>query len=350
MPGKEPHYAVSFAERYGSFSDSYFNASTALHRLGELIEDVESLKGIFDKVIPDERRWAPWVGAEIVSYYGVGYVTCLEWHARSRLRDLLTFKPEAAKVEDLRVVKEKIVIEMFTVKVNLASIVAAVTSVSSFEEYMNLFSRVLSAFDPKLDAWGALKTARPGTGKPWVEVQEFDELKGLYTSRNDLVHEIGITRVGHPISRDRLDPDEAHRLGELVQRTMLAIEASISAAVPSNFPNLLDNNGFRISEADWIEREIVDLESKIGKTTTALSDGLVEQDQYWNPSKAAAAEYIAKEKLFLERASVFHNRYVEMREPLKIALLKSRHQYLKSIIEMIGEVWEVDETPSSTPS
>jgi hypothetical protein len=123
VSGKEPHYAVQFATRYGSPTDNYLNAWTALIRLDELIEDAKTLKGHLDTVMPEENRWYPWVGAEIVSYYVVGFVTCLEWHARSRLVDLLTFKPTAAKSEDLRVVKDKVVLEMLAANVTVASIV-----------------------------------------------------------------------------------------------------------------------------------------------------------------------------------------------------------------------------------
>jgi hypothetical protein len=107
MPGKEPHHAVKFAMRYGSPTGLYLNAWTALTRLDELIEDARTLKAHLDTVMPEEARWHPWVGAEVVSYYAVGFVTCLEWHARSRLVDLLTFRPALAKSDDLKVVETK---------------------------------------------------------------------------------------------------------------------------------------------------------------------------------------------------------------------------------------------------
>jgi hypothetical protein len=61
---------------------------------------------------------------------------------------------------------------------------------------MGVFSRLLSTFDPQLNGFKAIKAERAGTGKPWVEEHEIDELKNLYSFRNDLVHEIGIHRIG----------------------------------------------------------------------------------------------------------------------------------------------------------
>ncbi|MCJ2094665.1 hypothetical protein MKK67_19510 [Methylobacterium sp. J-072] len=349
MSAKEPHYAVKFAERYGSATDAYLNAQTALARLEELIEDATDLKGNFDKWVPTDTRWAPWVGGEIISYYWVGFVTCLEWHARSRLVDLLTFKPSAAKTDDLRVIKEKVVIEMFAANVTLPSIVGAVTNVSNFDDYMNIFSRIFKSFDENTNAWDALKAQRQNTGAPWVDESEFDDLVNLYFSRNDLVHEIGITRLGHINVRDRLDPDEAIRLGKLVQRTMLAIEALITAKLPPEFPNLLDSSGNPTDVLVRIEQEIVKYEDRIGRLTTAFTDSPVDKDENWEPAKSASAEYIIKEKTFLDNAQILHNRYVEMREPLKLALVRARHAYLKQVVDMVGEVWDVDDASGGNP-
>lgn len=349
MSGKEPHYAVKFATRYRSRTDDYLNAWTALMRLDELIEDARILKGHLDTAMPEEDRWHPWVGAEIISYYVVGFVTCLEWHARSRLVDLLTFKPTAAKSDDLRVMKDKVVLEMLAANVTVAAIIGAATNISSFEEYMGVFSRLFSTFDPQLDGFKAIKVERTGTGKPWVEEHEIDELKNLYSFRNDLVHEIGIGRVGHVNVRDRWDPAEAIRMGELVRRTMQAIEASVSAKIPPGFPNVLGADGFPASEWQRLEQELPILEKEIGRITTAFTDQEVEADENWGPAKAAATDYLAKETLFLDHASMLFNRYVEMREPLKLVLIKSRHTYLKSIIETVGSVWLLDETPEPTP-
>lgn len=84
--------------------------------------------------------------------------------------------------------------------------------------------------------------------------------------------------------------------------------------------------------------------------TTAFTDGEMEADENWEPAKAAAADYLAKEIQFLDNASMLFNRYIELREPLKLALIKSRHAYLKSVIEAAGGTWEPAETSAPTPT
>lgn len=345
MSTREPHYAVQFAARYGSPTADYLNAMTAIARLDELLDDVKALKDQFDIVMPEDTRWCPWVGAEVVSYYSVGFVTCLEWHARARLVDLLTFFPSAAKSEDLKVLRDKVILEMLATNVTVASIVGAATNISSFEDYMGVFSRLFSTVDPDLDAFKAIKAERPGTGGPWIQAGEIDDLKELYRFRNSLTHEIGIHRIGHWNVRDRWDPTEAIRMGDLVHRTIHALETCVSEKMPPGFPNVLNSDGLPVSEWKRLEKELPVLEEKIRVMAAEVTGE--KSDVNWGPARAAAADYIAKEILFLDESHMLHNRYVEMREPLKVALIKSRHFYLTSIMKMMSSVWMLDETGDS---
>jgi hypothetical protein len=184
-------------------------------------------------------------------------------------------------------------------------------------------------------------------GTTSLVLKEIEELKNLYSFRNELVHEIGINRIGHMNVRDSWDPTEAIRVGELVQRIMQALEAYVSAKMPRGFPNVLGADGLPVSEWQRLEQELPILEKEIERITTEFTDDAVEADEKWGAAREAATDYLAKEKSFLDQASMLHNRYIEMREPLKLALIKSRHTYLKSIIETVGGVWAIDETPES---
>lgn len=348
MSGKD-HYAARFASHYGEASTGYLNTWAALCRLDDLIEDAEKLKGNFDAVMPEDRRIHPWVGAEVISYYAVGYVTCLEWHARSRLVDLLTFKPSAAKTEDLRAVRDKIVLEMLASNVRIATIVGAATNVSNFDDYTGMFSRVFGEFSLDVDAFEAIRSKRLDTGEQWVEDYEIEDLKNLYKFRNELVHEIGITRVGHINVRDRWGPDEAIRIGKLVRRTIQALEATISAKLPGSFPNKIGPDGYPVSEWQRIEQELPALEKRVERLLTEFSEDDIPTDENWASAKASATDYIAKEMSFIDEAAVFHNRYVEMREPIKLALMKSRYDYLKGIQKAVCSVWDVDEMQEFGP-
>jgi uncharacterized protein (UPF0248 family) len=348
LADREPHYAVQFANRYKLPTDGYLNAWTALVRLDELIEDAKNTKSYLDAAMPEDDRWHPWVGAEIVSYYAVGFVTCLEWHARSRLVDLLTFKPSAARSEDLKIIKDKVVLDMLSANVTVASIVGAATNISSFEDYMNVFSRLFAIFKSKKDAYSAIKSKSKGNKKQSIKGNEIEKMKNLYIFRNDLVHEIGIHRIGHINVRNSLAPADVIEMGELVRRTMLAIESIISIEAPPGFPNMLDKDGVPISEWKQLEKEIPMLENRVAKIRTAFSDQILETDYTWLSAKAASENHIKNEMEFIDNAMIFHNRYVEMREPIKLALIKSRYSYLKSIIEIVGSVWMIDEA-AETP-
>ena len=137
-------------------------------------------------------------------------------------------------------------------------------------------------------------------------------------------------------------------MGLLVKRVIQALEASISATMQPGFPNVLDADGVPLSEWRRLEGELTKLEWEIGRMTTSFTENGIGADENWEPAKAAAASYLAKEMLFLDQASMFHNRYVEMREPLRLALIRSRHAYLKDIIEMMNGVWEIKESPEVT--
>lgn len=342
MPENAKHHAVAFAERYSSRGTDYLNAAAALWRVGNLLDDAETLKKYLDIVVPEDQRWAPWVGAEVVSYYAVGLVTCLEWQARSRLVDLLTFFPAAFKTDDLRVMRDKVVVETLASNVTVAAVVGAATNISTFDDYTSVFSRLFAAFGMKQSVYDVIKANNPETDAAWVEPREIEIIQNLYRFRNDLVHEIGIERVGHFNVRERWNPSEAINTIQLVQKMMRAIEASITASAPAGFPNLLDSDGLPKSELIRVEQEIRELENELSKLIDYFEDGSEYSQSNFVAANSAAASYIRSELDFIEGWPILFNRYVEMKEPLKLALVHSRQAYLKAIVETVGSVYELD--------
>ena len=90
---KKPHHHISLAGFHRNTIFPTFNAYIALRRAEDLLEDVEHLALVYSAAeeTADRGRIS---GFAITDYYVVGYVTCLEWHARSRLVDLLTCMPQ----------------------------------------------------------------------------------------------------------------------------------------------------------------------------------------------------------------------------------------------------------------
>lgn len=350
MPENAKHHAVAFAERYSDKGTDYLNAGTALWRVGELLDDAETLKKHLDVVFPEDQRWAPWVGAEVVSYYAVGLVTCLEWHARSRLVDLLTFIPAAFKTDDLRVMRDKVVVETLASNVTVAAVVGAATNISTFDDYTGVFARLFSAFGVKQSLYDVIKAKDPETDAAWVEPRDIEVIQNLYKFRNDLVHEIGIERVGHFNVRERWDPNEAIETIQLVQRMMRAIEAAITASAPAGFPNLLDGDGLPKSEFIRIEQEIYELEKELCKIIEYFEEYTEDSQRNFLAANSAAASHIRSEMDFIEGWPMLFNRYVDMRKPLMLALVQSRRDYLKSIVEIVGSVYELDAPEEAPPS
>jgi hypothetical protein len=78
-------HLVDFAARYAGTRFQTLNVSSALRRAEALVLDAEEMLEV--RKTAEDNRFPTY---EIISYFAVGFVTCLEWHARSRLVDLIT--------------------------------------------------------------------------------------------------------------------------------------------------------------------------------------------------------------------------------------------------------------------
>ncbi|WLS04168.1 hypothetical protein [Shinella oryzae] len=348
------HYAVAFAKRYSDRTTDYFNAATALWRVGELLDDAETLKKYLDIVYPEDNRWAPWVGSEVVSYYAVGLVTCLEWHARSRLVDLLTSIPSAFKTDDLKVMRDKVVVETLTSNVTVAAVVGAATNISTLEDYMGVFARLFDAVGLQKSPLDAVQAKRIGAEEAWLKANDIEAVQNLYRFRNALVHEIGIERLGHFNVRDRWGPDEAIATIQIVHNLMRALECAITSSAPAGFPNLLDSDGVPKSELTRVKQEIDEMEKEVVRIFDDFDDfgdELETSKKEFTRARRSSEIYIRRELDFIDNCPVLFNRYVDMKNPLMLALMQSRRDYLKCILETVGGVFDTDvsiETRSSS--
>lgn len=341
MSKKVPNYAVSFAQRYSDPVGNWLSAFSAYTRLKMLVEDVNKLDENLRNAVPEDARWSPWNGADIVSYYSVGYVTCLEWHARSRLVDLLTFVPTSVKNDDIKQIRDSIVIDMLTENVTVAQIVGASTNISSFSAYINVFARVFTGLGVSMDPIRAIKSINPKTGEPWIDGTLLDDLENLFKYRNDLVHEISSANIGHPNIRDDWSLEEAHRNGQIVLRLMEALESAIRTAAPPMFPNLIDAEWYPVDQHEVLAVEIEKLESQIENIIRDFAEGNDDEISRWSAAKKASKLSLESEKEFIAEAAMFHSRYVYMQGPLLDAALKSRYTYLQSIVKIAGGYWDI---------
>ncbi|MBO1908458.1 hypothetical protein J4G37_26660 [Microvirga sp. 3-52] len=344
MPTDDLHPYVAFAQRYGDVTNEFFNAYSAIARLGTLLEDAEDLKKLFDKAYPEEKRWHPWFGAEIISYYAVGFVTCLEWHARSRTTDLFTYKPSAIRSVDIQGrLGEKIVPQMVAQNATVAQLIGSAINIGNFKTYMSLLSRVLSELGIAENAYKWIKS--PSVGTPVLGEESFEQLEELFVFRNTLVHEIGIQTLGHRNIREAWSPDKAISYGRLVLSLIMEIERALFEKGPSDFPNLVQPDGTPVSELKVLEKEIARLEAKLTKVHNDFSESNSVTDSDTSELMDAlskSSESTRAEDHYLAHAPLLHSRYIDLRTPLRTMVLRNRAKYLKTIIEVAGSHWELE--------
>ena len=127
-------------------------------------------------------------------YYLVGFVTCLEWHARSRLADLLAHAPDRTTSDDLKAVTESGKLkEMVVSRLTVPELVGASTNVSKLRNYIAIFDRIFQAIIPSSGVCHAADVIKigdvPEEASAWVD------LESIYETRHRLVHEISYEQV-----------------------------------------------------------------------------------------------------------------------------------------------------------
>lgn len=113
--------------------------------------------------------------------------------------------------------------------------------------------------------------------------------------------------------------------------------------MPDDFPNKLGADWAPVAAWQRLEREIPQLEGRIEKIITTLNDAGEREIESFRQSAEIARAYLKLEGELIDTASMLHNRYIDMRQPLREELLRSRHSYLMKIIEIVGSVWEIEE-------
>jgi hypothetical protein len=133
--------------------------------------------------------------------------------------------------------------------VTIPHLIASAASVSTFEAYASTFNRVLDA----VGASGALT-------KLLDEEIDADSIGGivseLYKRRSILVHEIRIQTIGHRNIRDFSSFEDISKQGRAVMRLIKGTELAITQSAPSEFPNLLDEEGNEMDEVNRLKRTI----------------------------------------------------------------------------------------------
>jgi hypothetical protein len=255
---------IHFSTRHNRSIHQTLNAHSCLWRVDDLILDLDRVRTAYEKC--DEIQHSRNSGFEASSYYAVGYVTCLEWHARSRLRDFLTFFPSQISKDDFGRLSGLALRQMSAVNVTVADLVSAATNVSNITQYIGVFERVFSGFNGADRSPREMLRDAELSADTYLSKRHGSEVKGyctfyrLYEFRHHLVHEIDVGHVGGYTLRTRWSFDEARAYGELVRELIRGIEAQVTKCAPANFPNLLDEKFHAINPDDVVTAEIEKIE------------------------------------------------------------------------------------------
>ena len=194
MAKAENHHLVEFASRYSVPSSmKTLNASAALYRAEELVRDAEALSELEAECEAAGVRFGSKLNTfEIVSYYVVALITCLEWHARSRKVDLMRFMPSAIETTDVKFIEKNALSQMMAANVTIPYLVGAATSISSIEDYMGVFERIFKALGINSKPAALLREVE-GEVRPVVPTESIkilDVIENMFSARHHLVHEI----------------------------------------------------------------------------------------------------------------------------------------------------------------
>lgn len=327
----ELHHGIEFANRYAlSVAQGNFNAATALYRLQTLAKDIERVDAAIELAKEyEEARDGDWLRfryIEAFSFYAVGIVTCLEWHARSRLTDLFSFMPGAIGQDDLKpLANARLMAQMVEHNVSAAQLLGGMTTVASADRYLTIIKRVFDRLSIPASVYEIVNAKAEQPGLFDVEVRGgIERLQRLFEFRNAFVHEIGIEVSGSYVMRETFGPSQALEWCRFAINCVEDIEAQITAFAPSHFPNCLDERGNARSDVEALDALISTLEEEI----TTLFQHKDRGEQHWREAlplsqSAAKAESAMNGELY--------TRFFENATPVRMALRQGRLCYLNAL-------------------
>ena len=344
MTQTTPHHLVQFAARYAVSELKTFDAFAALFRAGDLISDAQRLLELKENVKGTDVEFGVYRRTyEIFSYFAVGFVTCLQWHARSRLVDLLSYLPSCIDKKDFDQIKSDALSQMMAHNVTVAHLIGANKSVSKINQYIEVFDRVFKALSINAHIERELRDIKLSVDlAPHTNL--YAVIDDLFEIRNRLVHEISLDLVGPYTIRDPWSPEIAIEYGNAVTRVIKLIEGYITIHSPKDFPNRLTPDGYPEDELEKLTQAISTLEAEISTIVSKLYDDDIE----WRKASKASQLSRLKELKFIDSADFLSPlRHLDLKH-VKISFLKGRFAYLLFIRKEL-EGWIQDDVAETKP-
>jgi hypothetical protein len=307
---RSTHHDVEFVQSFATSLLPTFNARTALTRAQFLLADAEHLEHVHDSAREEANRGRI-KGFDVTDYFAVGYVTCLEWHARSRLADILTHAPNLIEPKSINALDPDAISQMVAAGATLPDLLAASTKINSLGAYTKVFETIWKALEIATPLKPILTAASLVTGAE-------ESLFQLFPRRHGLVHEISVSKIGSYTQRDTWDFQQAIAHGRMVVDLITRIEAEITKAAPDGFPNKLKSDGMPEVQRDILERALPDLLHRI-------SSGLGPDSETAALMNASSKKYIEEQEEFIRLALIDVPKRYYNPEPVIVDMLY-RHQ------------------------
>jgi hypothetical protein len=315
-----------FTKRHINGIYNTFTATSAIQRAKNLVEEATELKAWIAKF----ERSPTWRAVEFPSYYIVGLVTCLEWHARSRLYDLLQYDPANFTADDVKqAAAASNLEELLQKQITVAQLVAASTLISDFRKYLGIFDRIFGYLGVTICAADIVKAGSSDPGQPFVV---FDR---LFERRHRLVHEIDITQVGHWNLRHPASLDEIEEVGNAVIGLMTRIEHTITASAKGDFPNLFYTAGY-VSRNDTLLTMITDAEDRMARNMLEAESVLLDVPKF-EDSIRLSREHLESMSQTLGTISYAGRNYYDLPGPLLTELLETRLAFVVELEKQLHE-------------
>lgn len=272
-------------------------------------------------------------GFEVVPYTLVGLATCLEWHARSRVTDLYTYKPESIEPDILtKKVPSRVLAQMIKANVSIPQFLGANFTVGSTQDYLSVFSdvfRVLGIGQKPDQAIQPPIVEQVGLfGDPIHQPRVRERLDELFATRHALVHEIGQNATATRSHCEIWKPQNIIGMCHTVLSTINALERVLTAHAPPAFPNLLTVHGFPVDERDRLAASIKEVETSIGAEIALRHP---DTQALWQAALREAHSSVATHETLFEERRLFQKRHVGRANALSRSALQHRLTLLKEI-------------------
>lgn len=292
------------------------NSMSVICRIENICGEYKELREAISKAEVSE------FSLSILNYYVVAMIACLEWHAKARLADFLSYSPESLSPEDFATLKLDDALPLARSFTTIATLIGQMKSINSYSSYVDVFSRIFEKFESRTSAQKVIDAVAFEGGDGINVVDE------LFKNRHLLVHEISIMQVGPYTFRDTFIFDDADRTIDMIMRLVNSIEVHITEITPDDFPN-------KIVEKTRLSL----LEDGISSASEELLENLAFCGGYaaeWREIKEFISKSYEEEKELIRKFTALRPvRHVDYRYILIEKLAQFRFDFIKYVDSVV---------------